>query len=397
MKGHLAPEMSPSQSHLDAQSFPSGNIDGSQPVVKSEPQLNSIEPADLDGFSLDNHHDGLSSDTNSHGLIDTSQFSDFHFPFQDIPEAGQMISLEDHSNDLFATPGHGSISSIGERKDSTASGPHSTTYTMVDPSQHNRRRSMDGSDDGSQESVHVGTNSLEDNMSDEFGLATGGPGDGTDLGGKLKENKSDPAPAWSELKTKAGKERKRLPLACIACRRKKIRCSGEKPACKHCLRSRIPCVYKVTTRKAAPRTDYMAMLDKRLKRMEDRIIKLVPKSEQDTSTNNVVRGVVKPAIPGTLPTGKQATKKRGAEEAFGAELDHWARNGPKTRLEGSSKPTSLQVQEAEESKLLYEGAEALPPKDLQEHLADVYFENIYGQAYHLLHKPSFMRKLKYVF
>ncbi|KAF3064654.1 hypothetical protein GL218_01414 [Daldinia childiae] len=386
--------MSPSQSHLDAQSFPSGNIDGSQPVVKSEPQLNSIEPADLNGFSLDNHHDGLSSDTNSHGLIDTSQFSDFHFPFQDIPEASHMISLEDHSNDLFATPGHGSISSIGERKDSTASGPHSTTYTMVDPSQQNRRRSMDGSDDGSQESVHVGTNSLEDNMSDEFGLATTGPGDGTDLGGKLKENKSDPAPAWSELKTKAGKERKRLPLACIACRRKKIRCSGEKPACKHCLRSRIPCVYKVTTRKAAPRTDYMAMLDKRLKRMEDRIIKLVPKSEQDTSTNNVVRGVVKPAIPGTLPTGKQAAKKRGAEEAFGAELDHWARNGPKTRMEGSSKPTSLQVQEAEESKLLYEGAEALPPKDLQEHLADVYFENIYGQAYHLLHKPSFMRKLK---
>ncbi|KAI1096492.1 hypothetical protein F5B19DRAFT_436773 [Rostrohypoxylon terebratum] len=138
----------------------------------------------------------------------------------------------------------------------------------------------------------------------------------------------------------------------------------------------------------------MAMLDKRLKRMEDRIIKLVPKSEQDASAANVVRGVVKPAIPGTLPTGKQTTKKRGAEEAFGAELDHWARNGPKARIEGSGKPTSLQVQEAEESKLLYEGAEALPPKDVQEHLADVFFENIYGQAYHLLHKPSYMRKLK---
>lgn len=206
-----------------------------------------------------------------------------------------MIDLDEHSNELFATPGHGSISSIGDRKGSTASGPHSTIYTMIDPSQQNRQRSIDESEDGSQESAHVGTNSLG--------------------GGKLKENKSDPAPAWSELKTKAGKERKRLPLACIACRRKKIRCSGEKPACKHCLRSRIPCVYKVTTRKAAPRTDYMAMLDKRLKRMEDRIIKLVPKSEQDASAANVVRGVVKPAIPGTLPTGKQTTKKRGAEEA----------------------------------------------------------------------------------
>ncbi|KAH9884454.1 zinc finger transcription factor 1 [Xylariomycetidae sp. FL2044] len=304
-----------------------------------------------------------------------------------------MIGLDDHANDLFATPGHGSISSMGERKDSTASAPHSAAFAMMDQSR-NRRRSTAASDDGSQESNHAGANSLEDNMSDDFGLSNGAPGDGTDLGGKLKENKSDPAPAWSELKTKAGKERKRLPLACIACRRKKIRCSGEKPACKHCLRSRIPCVYKVTTRKAAPRTDYMAMLDKRLKRMEDRILKIIPKSEQDTSAANVVRGVVKPAIPGSLTTNKQTTKKRAADEAFGAELDHWARGGSKAKLDGSSKPTSLQVQEAEESKLLYEGADALPPKDLQEHLADIFFENIYGQAYHLLHKPSYMRKLQ---
>ncbi|KAI1333797.1 zinc finger transcription factor 1 [Xylariaceae sp. FL0016] len=302
-----------------------------------------------------------------------------------------MIALDDHATDLFATPGHGSISSLGERKNSTASGPQS--FAMLDH-QPNRRRSMDGSEDGSQGSQHAGVNSLEDNMSDEFGLSTNAPGDGTDLGGRFKENKNDMPPAWSELKTKAGKERKRLPLACIACRRKKIRCSGEKPACKHCLRSRIPCVYKVTTRKAAPRTDYMAMLDKRLKRMEDRIIKIVPKSEQDSSASNVVRGVVKPVLPGSLASGKQAAKKRGAEEAFGTELDNWARGASKARLDGSSKPTSLQVQEAEESKLLYEGAEALPPKDIQEHLAEVFFDNIYGQAYHLLHKPSYIRKLK---
>ena len=96
-------------------------------------------------------------------------------------------------------------------------------------------------------------------------------------------DQSEASPAWADLKTKAGKERKRLPLACIACRRKKIRCSGEKPACKHCLKSRTPCVYKITQRKAAPRTDYMAMLDKRLKRMEDRVIKTLPKDDLDLS------------------------------------------------------------------------------------------------------------------
>ena len=215
-----------------------------------------------------------------------------------------------------------------------------------------------------------------------------------DVTAKPRDDKSDPTPSWSELKTKAGKERKRLPLACIACRRKKIRCSGEKPACKHCLRSRIPCVYKVTTRKAAPRTDYMAMLDKRLKRMEERIIKVVPKAEQEAA--GIQRAVVKPAIPGSLPASKSGTKKRGADEAFGHDLDRWARAPSKTKLDGSSKPSALQIQENEESKLFVEGLDALPPKDIQEHLAEVFFENIYGQAYHILHKPSYMRKLRYV-
>lgn len=234
-------------------------------------------------------------------------------------------------------------------------------------------------------------------MSDEFGLISTGSVDGTDASGKSRGDKADAAPPWSELKTKAGKERKRLPLACIACRRKKIRCSGEKPACKHCLRSRIPCVYKVTARKAAPRTDYMAMLDKRLKRMEERIIKVVPKTEQDSTSSSVPRAVVKPTIPGTLPPGKSNSRKRGADEAFGHELDHWAKAPAKPGPESPTRPSSLtMVQDSEESKLLQEGVEALPSREIQEHLADVFFENVYGQAYHILHKPSYMRKLRCV-
>lgn len=210
---------------------------------------------------------------------------------------------------------------------------------------------------------------------------------------KSKDPKQDVPPPWSELKTKAGKERKRLPLACIACRRKKIRCSGEKPACKHCLRSRIPCVYKVTTRKAAPRTDYMAMLDKRLKRMEDRVIKCIPK-EEHAHINAVARAVVKPAIPGLPP---KQDKKRAAEQAFGEELDEWSKQRttglPTGKDPKAAGATDQKIPDSDENKLLMEGQESLPSKELQEHLAEVYFDFVYGQNYHLLHKPSFMRKL----
>lgn len=217
---------------------------------------------------------------------------------------------------------------------------------------------------------------------------------GEDEAGKADDST---VPAWSELKTKAGKERKRLPLACIACRRKKIRCSGEKPACKHCLRSRIPCVYKVTTRKAAPRTDYMAMLDKRLKRMEDRVIRIIPKEEQGVVANTG-RSNVKPPIPPAPSKPGAGTKKRGAEQAFDEELDDWANTkvgdpGKKQAPAEAPESEPTKAADADEHSLLREGADQLPPKELQQHLAEVFFDFVYGQSYHLLHKPSFMRKL----
>lgn len=197
---------------------------------------------------------------------------------------------------------------------------------------------------------------------------------------------SSERPPWSELKTKAGKERKRLPLACIACRRKKIRCSGEKPTCKHCQHSRIPCVYRVTTRKPAPRTDYMSMLDKRLKRMEERVLKTIPKDDADRGIA-LGRANVRPSWAGQ--GGKtQSGKKRIAGDAFGHELEELA------HLKTS--PLPLKEIDVDGQTRLMEGAESLPSKEMQEHLSEVFFEYLYGQSYHLLHKPSYMRRLRYM-
>ena len=322
-------------------------------------------------------------------IISNPQFSNFSFSYHNVPEHGLENEPEPYNLSLQdQTPDHRqSITSLP--------GAPQPTYNNTAPEGQGRNASVsDGSEDDSPTSNRNG-GILQGDYGDDFGLSTA-PVDGSDLGARSKEEKNDPTPPWSELKTKAGKERKRLPLACIACRRKKIRCSGEKPACKHCLRSRIPCVYKVTTRKAAPRTDYMAMLDKRLKRMEERIIKIVPKQEQDSAIP-VVRAAVKPGIPGSTPVRNPASKKRGAEEAFGSDLENWAKPASASKIDNSSKPVPLVSQEMQESELLTEGADKLPSKDIQEHLSEVFFENVYGQTYHLLHKPSFMRKLKSVY
>lgn len=321
--------------------------------------------------------------------IGNTHYVDFSYPYANTTNNSAVDDSVDakveHQSDLYSLSGRGSMS---EHRDSAIS-PRRASFSSNGPLVPAHDGSVDGSEEESPESNHDRGASMGDGYNDEFGNIRSTGRDGSDPNSRQKDGKDGPTPPWTELKTKAGKERKRLPLACIACRRKKIRCSGEKPACKHCMKSRIPCVYKVTTRKAAPRTDYMAMLDKRLKRMEDRIIKIVPKEEHDASA--VTRAQVKPAIPSTSPV---AGKKRLAEEAFVAEIDAWAATQPKVNTSEEAGAGSLHMQEVEESRLLSEGADALPSREIQEHLAEVFFDNLYGQSYHLLHKPSFMRKLK---
>ncbi|KAM3070307.1 hypothetical protein ACMFMG_010139 [Clarireedia jacksonii] len=361
--------MSPTQAQMNHQAQHASDIQNPHRAQNPLPQ--STSPLDVTG---------------------PPNFDDYSFPYGlgegVVPQEVKLESSADPFN-LSAPPEHRtSIVSIPTM--------NRNVFGSIGSGQARHTSVSGASDEASPTSNRTGgVGGIDSNYSDDFGLNKGSAGDGSDLGSRTRDEKNEPAPPWSELKTKAGKERKRLPLACIACRRKKIRCSGEKPACKHCLRSRIPCVYKVTTRKAAPRTDYMAMLDKRLKRMEERIIKIIPKGEQE-NIPAITRANVKPAIPGTVPNKSTAGKKRAADEAFGSELENWSKTiaKPPTSSEQNSKPTSLMIQEAEEGKLLTEGAEKVPPKDIQEHLAEVFFENVYGQTYHVLHKPSFMRKLK---
>ncbi|QPH12305.1 hypothetical protein C2857_004427 [Epichloe festucae Fl1] len=356
-----------------------------------------------------------SMNESSPAVMEGNAFHDFTYPFGGIDQSHMMnmpdVSYGNHIGAAF-TQHHG-LSSNGPPMTHHISSMSGTPGPAFSSDQGHRGTSLElvedggGGGDGSGGGGGGGgggrdspaEHSFEDAGTDEFGLPGNNRADGTDLGGRNGDDKSRAPPAWSELKTKAGKDRKRLPLACIACRRKKIRCSGEKPACKHCLRSRIPCVYKVTTRKAAPRTDYMAMLDKRLKRMEDRIIKIIPKPDQD-ATSFITRAIVRPAVLGANAGNKSASKKRGAEEAFGSDLESWAKAPSSVRVKGAESADADEDSAAKEGSfsadhvLFQEGIDALPPKEIQEHLAEVFFDNVYGQAYHLLHKPSYMRKLK---
>ncbi|EPQ66367.1 hypothetical protein BGT96224_1045 [Blumeria graminis f. sp. tritici 96224] len=210
-----------------------------------------------------------------------------------------------------------------------------------------------------------------------------------ELGVFIKEDKLHPIPEWSELKTKAGKERKRLPLACVTCRRRKIRCSGEEPSCKQCLRSKIPCIYKVATRKVAPRAELVATAEKRPKLSKEEIIDTFPGEVPDVNVNSLFRQYR------ASPPCSFNFKKCFYDDENQQELEIWSRSPflGHAKIEEESSQILVAL-ETEEIWLMSEGADKLPSKDIQEHLAEIFFENIEGQVYNLLHKPTFMSDLR---
>lgn len=342
------------------------------------------------GYGLpENHLPQLQPHHNPAPPVPLTPYTDFRIPFQGVPRE-QVQSYDTSIDGILRSPhdtkqqpgqrGHGTFSERTAATHTSSAAAHRQSDGSLARSVYdNRKGSIDES-----EPVSPASSRGRPAHGSDVGLARKNHGSYEGGGGDAGELEDEKPPSWSELKTKAGKDRKRLPLACIACRRKKIRCSGEKPACKHCLRSRIPCVYKVTARKAAPRTDYMAMLDKRLKRMEERVIRIIPKEEKD-DTHAIPRAVLKPPGSGLHAKGAGA-RKRAAGEAFGHD------SGDRTEVKMNTRP--LPRLERTFSKGLDEGLEKLPSKAIQEHLSEVFFDCLYGQAYHLLHKPSYMRRLR---
>lgn len=143
-------------------------------------------------------------------------------------------------------------------------------------------------------------------------------------------------------------------------------------------------------RKAAPRTDYMAMLDKRLRRMEDRVIKLIPK--ETNGKPNVTRAIVKPST--AISQSKAPTsRKRSITEMESDELAGKAHPAPELRR-ATPQLDSVRAEPEDVNTLQSEGRDRLPSTELQAHLIEIYFEYVYGQSYHLLHKPSFMRNFQ---
>ncbi|KAI0484772.1 fungal-specific transcription factor [Xylariaceae sp. FL0804] len=78
---------------------------------------------------------------------------------------------------------------------------------------------------------------------------------------------ADPAPAAPPRNNNDVPKPKRL--ACIICRKRKLRCDGIKPSCSTCTRLGHSCAYDEVRRKSGPKRGYVKALEERLKQVEE--------------------------------------------------------------------------------------------------------------------------------
>lgn len=128
--------------------------------------------------------------------------------------------------------------------------------------------------------------------------------------------------------------------------------------------------------------------------MEERLIKSMPKEDISAVLAVTGRSVVKPSLSTNNARSVSLGKKRTAGTAFGGELEAWARSENPTKHRSGNGLGVWDSPTAKGQGEMDDGSRALPSKEIQEHLAEVFFEFIYGQPYLLLHKPSFMRRLR---
>ncbi|KAJ6787267.1 hypothetical protein PWT90_05860 [Aphanocladium album] len=190
------------------------------------------------------------------------------------------------------------------------------------------------------------------------------------------ENESDTTacstkPSWTKLKTKAGKQRRRLPLACTSCRNKKVRCSGEQPSCKNCAQVGRQCTYNTTSRRGIFRHSLRSIQ--------------TLQSEQDLQASDGVDLEPNFHFSESLPCP--------SSQQTGPAVDDKTKTQAESCETAPNSGNLLDLRNTLHATAGDDGPE-LPAKDLQAHLFDVFFEHVHGEPFYLLHRPSCMAQLR---
>jgi len=162
-------------------------------------------------------------------------------------------------------------------------------------------------------------------------------------------------------------------IACVLCRRRKLKCDGARPTCSTCARLKHTCGYDETRKKSGPKRGYVKELEKRLKQIETQL-ESGGGSERDNSPsfrNGTGAAAFDPSKPGfgaNIMPGLNASQERS----------HYHHVDPESG--DNSFPWEMMSLGLEEP---------LPPQDVIDELHSIYFEKLHPSI-PMVHKYRYL-------
>ncbi|KAF4636952.1 hypothetical protein G7Y89_g1138 [Cudoniella acicularis] len=117
-------------------------------------------------------------------------------------------------------------------------------------------------------------------------------------------------------------------IACIICRKRKLKCDGTKPSCSTCTRLGHSCAYDEVRRKSGPKRGYVKALEERLKQVETLLKTQDPvPATTDTSQTSFTQNSLSGVGPRSLPTSDFRVPNPPIGIVNGVSAERWGFNG----------------------------------------------------------------------
>ncbi|KAI4945929.1 hypothetical protein J4E91_007370 [Alternaria rosae] len=177
-------------------------------------------------------------------------------------------------------------------------------------------------------------------------------------------------------------------IACVLCRKRKLRCDGTRPTCSTCKRLNHDCAYDEVRKKSGPKRGYVKLLEQRLQQVETLL-----KTQDTTDANKdaprqdaasaYVANTISQALPnsGDGPNTSGNTQATGRSGITGASpFQNLGTPGNDVGRETSWEMIGLGLEEP------------LPPQEIMDDLYQIYFSKIH-LTLPVIHRPRFMAAL----
>ncbi|KAJ5564823.1 hypothetical protein N7513_001065 [Penicillium frequentans] len=180
-------------------------------------------------------------------------------------------------------------------------------------------------------------------------------------------------------------------IACVVCRRRKLRCDGKRPSCGTCSRLGHECAYDEVRKKSGPKRGYVKQLEARLAQVET----LLKGQDSDTTQRTSPPQPQEPAFTGAFQD--EAGLALPDLTSLGNDMSNTI--PPPTNGLDTSQPSQLffpetnNIPSGPQWDLISLGLEEpLPAQDAIDELESIFFEKIYPMM-PIIHRPRYFANL----